>query len=84
MAWGYFVNMQSITKKGVVMATNWNDKTPCPSCGKGWNAGMKLKCTNCTTLQCNSCYNDSGSGIGGLSKNSWCKICNKETETVAL
>ena len=64
--------------------STWSANVPCPSCGKGWDGGIKLKCTNCTTLQCNSCYNDSGSGIGGLSKNSWCKICNKETETVAL
>jgi hypothetical protein len=63
--------------------STWSANVPCPSCGKGWDGGIKLKCTNCTTLQCSKCCNGS-SGIGSLSKNSWCKICNKETETATL
>ena len=65
------------------MATNWSDKIPCPSCGKGWDAGMKMKCTNCHTLQCSRCCQDSN-GIGGLGTITWCNICSKQTETELL
>ena len=65
------------------MSTKWSDSSPCPSCGKGWDAGLKRKCMNCHTLQCHLCCDDSN-GIGMLGKITWCKICCKETETAEL
>ena len=66
------------------MSTSWSDSNPCPSCGKGWDSGQKVKCNNCNTLQCYNCCNEVGSGIGGLGKCTWCNICSKQTETELL
>ena len=56
--------------------TMWQKSNPCPSCGRTGVRG--IKCANCNTVGCSN----GNCSHGGA--NSFCKVCNKQTQKVNL